>query len=387
MSTGSVSPGGPVYRVLLNGTVVATASLPRTSLSELTVRDVVECAHATAGIDLSQYNYYVNGQRVRATQNLEDLRTQSVELRLTTENRSFQRKRGRTEALIVDSLRRFRGFVLAPVYTEAGGLPGAPHQETTPNPPSANAKKEPFAPTKVESPKYPVSRSLHAEDAEDEVAFPIVLGSVAKYMGPAQQLHQWTVYVRGTENQDLSEIIESVTFVLHETFQNNVRVISRPPFEVSEMGWGQFLVGIKILVRGATAPIELSHVLSFSPPKLLNHCVPPGGVPYVQAEWESLPAYDCLPLPVVNEVFDELVFLHPSPELEMKLKVTAALPRCPHRGVSVWNDIALFGKEVISARAEEDRLAAILSSLDAECTRLEATIEVARAKSCEGLLV
>ena len=54
------------------------------------------------------------------------------------------------------------------------------------------------------------------------------------------------VYVRGMECEDLSYFIRKVVFQLHPSFANPVRVVDRPPFEVTETGWGEFEVAIRI---------------------------------------------------------------------------------------------------------------------------------------------
>lgn len=60
------------------------------------------------------------------------------------------------------------------------------------------------------------------------------------------QSHRWTVYVRGATNEDLGIIIKRVVFQLHPSFNNPVRVVESPPFELSECGWGEFEIGISL---------------------------------------------------------------------------------------------------------------------------------------------
>lgn len=61
-----------------------------------------------------------------------------------------------------------------------------------------------------------------------------------------QNTHRWVVYVRGIGGEDLSKYISHIEFILHESFQNPKRKITKPPFEVSESGWGEFEIIIKI---------------------------------------------------------------------------------------------------------------------------------------------
>lgn len=58
--------------------------------------------------------------------------------------------------------------------------------------------------------------------------------------------HKWKVYVRGYKNTDIGYFIRSVTYKIHETFSNPTRVAEKAPFEVEEMGWGEFTIQAKI---------------------------------------------------------------------------------------------------------------------------------------------
>jgi len=78
---------------------------------------------------------------------------------------------------------------------------------------------------------------------------PLVHGSVAWYLGKKAdefQTHQWTLYLRGANNEDLSVCIQKVVFHLHASFQQPVREFTAPPFEVTEKGWGEFEAQIRI---------------------------------------------------------------------------------------------------------------------------------------------
>ena len=87
---------------------------------------------------------------------------------------------------------------------------------------------------------------------EEEYVLPISYGSVAYWLGKKADeyhSHEWTVYVRGQNNADLSRVIESVTFQLHPSFAEPKRVLTEPPYEVTETGWGEFEIGIEIKFR------------------------------------------------------------------------------------------------------------------------------------------
>lgn len=44
----------------------------------------------------------------------------------------------------------------------------------------------------------------------------------------------------------MSAYIKKVTFKLHESYANQNRVVLKPPYEITETGWGEFEIVIKI---------------------------------------------------------------------------------------------------------------------------------------------
>lgn len=93
---------------------------------------------------------------------------------------------------------------------------------------------------------------------------PIVRGSVAWYLGKKAdeyQTHEWTLFLRGANNEDLSAVIEKVVFTLHSSFAQPIREFTQPPFEVTEKGWGEFEAQIKIFWQD---PNESATVVSQS---------------------------------------------------------------------------------------------------------------------------
>lgn len=79
---------------------------------------------------------------------------------------------------------------------------------------------------------------------------PIVYGNVARYFGKKREedghTHQWTVYVKPYTNEDMSAYIKKVHFKLHESYANPNRIVTKPPYELTETGWGEFEIVIKI---------------------------------------------------------------------------------------------------------------------------------------------
>lgn len=79
---------------------------------------------------------------------------------------------------------------------------------------------------------------------------PIVYGNVARYFGKKREedghTHQWTVYVKPYNNEDMSTYVKKVHFKLHESYNNPNRIVTKPPYELTETGWGEFEIVIKI---------------------------------------------------------------------------------------------------------------------------------------------
>ncbi|PWA02736.1 hypothetical protein BB558_001110 [Smittium angustum] len=67
-----------------------------------------------------------------------------------------------------------------------------------------------------------------------------------------------------TQNSKALPYIKKVEFHLHETFPNSIRVVSKPPFSVSEKGWGEFTLVLVIFFNDKKIrPKEIYHDLSF----------------------------------------------------------------------------------------------------------------------------
>jgi YEATS domain-containing protein 4 len=132
------------------------------------------------------------------------------------------------------------------------------------------------------------------------VALPIVYGSIAYFMGKkADQYasHKWSLFLRGPNFEDLSCFVAKVVFTLHPSFPSPVREVVDPPYQVSELGWGEFEAGIRVFFRDPNEqPIDLIHHIRLYPP------VNESGVQEAQNP----------KVPVVCEAYDEVVFTAPS---------------------------------------------------------------------------
>ncbi|KIK53266.1 hypothetical protein GYMLUDRAFT_77510 [Collybiopsis luxurians FD-317 M1] len=113
---------------------------------------------------------------------------------------------------------------------------------------------------------------------------PIIYGNTATLLTPeerekhpAEHTHKWTVAVRSAASAPNSDIvggadnlgyfIKRVSFKLHDTYANPTRNIDKPPFEVSETGWGEFEIQIRInfISESGEKAMVLYHHLKLHP--------------------------------------------------------------------------------------------------------------------------
>lgn len=133
------------------------------------------------------------------------------------------------------------------------------------------------------------------------VVKPIVFGNESKYFGKKREndghTHTWTVYVKPyLENEDMSAYVKKVQFKLHESYTDAMRTVTKPPYEITETGWGEFEIIIKIyFIDSAERPVTLYHLLKlFSNPLIANQ-------PHVGSQGQ-----------LVSEYYDEIIFQDPS---------------------------------------------------------------------------
>lgn len=134
-----------------------------------------------------------------------------------------------------------------------------------------------------------------------QVMKPIVYGSIAQRVDTDwnEHTHQWTVYLKSYDNEDMSVYIKRVLFKLDDTYANPIRVCNSPPYEVTETGWGEFEIIIKVLFQDSNEkPLTIRHFLSLFERRILKM----GSN-----------------LPVESEVYDEIVFQDPTVKMHRLL--------------------------------------------------------------------
>jgi YEATS domain-containing protein 4 len=155
------------------------------------------------------------------------------------------------------------------------------------------------------------------------ICVPIVYGSIAfqlKKPDSSNNTHQWTLYLRGPNNEDLSTGIAKVVFQLHPSFPQPIRELTAPPFEVTEKGWGEFEATIRIVWRDAgEKAMVLTHVIKLYPP------LPPNALPDITKENG----------PVKSEKYDEVVFTDPTEIFHKQLMQSGNLPKIKSQEAAV----------------------------------------------------
>lgn len=193
--------------------------------------------------------------------------------------------------------------------------------------------------------RYLAEGSTRLKDVE--LVFPFCVGTVAIALGKKAQSdyhsHQWTVYVRGPNNEDISHIITKVTFGLHESFAKPVRIVEQPPFELTETGWGEFDIAVTLHLapQAESPPVELLHRLKL----------------YEEHDTQPNPKR-----PVVKEEYEELVFSEP-PEAFVNLVNSHMGVPAPFTEITpyfpIWNE----QHEVNKINAARQKIAQLVAEL------------------------
>ncbi|KAM0681848.1 YEATS domain-containing protein 4, partial [Mitosporidium daphniae] len=149
---------------------------------------------------------------------------------------------------------------------------------------------------------------------DDSACIPIVYGNVSTPLKNIPDFattnpdftHRWTLYVRGLDpHADMSPFISKVIFKLHDSFAMPLRSVEKWPFEISELGWGEFEVQIKIFLKDSISkPLQLVHFLRLYPSEENGILLPiPPPSPLIS---------------VIAESYNEIVICSPSLKSVMK---------------------------------------------------------------------
>ncbi|KAK9477982.1 yeats family-domain-containing protein [Lipomyces japonicus] len=79
-------------------------------------------------------------------------------------------------------------------------------------------------------------------------------------------MREWSVQVHlvGPSGEELpATLFSEVTFHLHPTFENPTRTFKKPPFKLTETGWGEFDLGITLHTAEHGGDKKINHDLNF----------------------------------------------------------------------------------------------------------------------------
>ncbi|XP_065183734.1 YEATS domain-containing protein 4-like [Sycon ciliatum] len=178
---------------------------------------------------------------------------------------------------------------------------------------------------------------------------PILIGNTSRYFGKKREedghTHSWTVYVKPYRNEDMSIWVKRVQFKLHDSYPNPTRIVTKPPYEVTESGWGEFEINVKIFFNDANEkPVNTYHLL-----KLFHS-----------------DATGIIKKHVVSELYDEIIFTEPT-HTTLQLLTQGKIPN------SARQDAANDYKELEEVTLE--RIAATRRKIDQEIAELRASIQ------------
>ncbi len=98
----------------------------------------------------------------------------------------------------------------------------------------------------------------------------VIVGNTSQYIDPTlrsgedDSTHKWMVYVRGpSEEADISHFVKTVRFFLHPSYHpNDIVLVSKPPFHLTRLGWGEFPVRVQLeFVDRRNKPVDIIHNL------------------------------------------------------------------------------------------------------------------------------
>jgi len=117
-------------------------------------------------------------------------------------------------------------------------------------------------------------------------------------------MREWSIrlFVVGPNGEELpATMFDRVTYRLHPTFQNPNRAIKRPPFLLSERGWGEFDMEVVLHTADKGGDHLIRHDLNFQKPRYeMIHTVtftnPRANLAKLLAQSGPVPGYDGIPV-------------------------------------------------------------------------------------------
>lgn len=277
--------------------------------------------------------------------------------------------------------------------TSAASAPTGPLTiaSSTPQPHSPTSQPKTSAPLQQQQKQPQLVRHENTT-----ICLPIVYGSIAFPLHKSEEYntHRWTLYVRGPNNEDLSQGIAKVVFQLHPSFAQPVRELTAPPFEVTEKGWGEFEASIRIVWRDpAEKALVLMHMIKLYPPIIQSANALTSGTGVSDGASNSS-SEKKEGQPVIHEFYDEVVFTDPTESFHNQLLngslSTNDIPKVQSNEVAVQETFKTYSDEedfkilLEAQRFLDNELASVKDRiLRADCSKneLDAALTEVTAKA------
>ena len=269
------------------------------------------------------------------------------------------------------------------------------HQTSTSQLASTTSNKNNIQAQQPQSQQQPTKQqqqpqtNVQSRQGNTTICVPIVFGSIAFPLPKTEEYntHRWTLYVRGPNNEDLSQGIAKVVFQLHPSFAIPVRELTAPPFEVTEKGWGEFEASIRIVWRDpAEKALVLMHLIKLYPPIVnVNVNAPSSGTGTGMSDGVSTASDKKEGQPVIHEFYDEVVFTDPTESFHNQLMSgslsTGEIPKVKSNELAVqesfksYSDLEDFNILLEAQKFLENELASVKDRiLRADCNKNELDI-------------
>ena len=164
---------------------------------------------------------------------------------------------------------------LDPISVKLEPLDNYPESAMSPDAPSCMPNHKPIDDIAAQNLARPLCVKAVDSVALDTVGLyfkkRIIVGNTSQYIDPLirptgdSSSHKWMVYVRGpSEEPDISHFVSAVRFFLHPSYHpNDIILVSKPPFHLTRLGWGEFPIRIQLEFRDRqNKPVDIIHSLT-----------------------------------------------------------------------------------------------------------------------------
>ncbi|KAM3673301.1 YEATS domain-containing protein 4 isoform X2 [Ammospiza nelsoni] len=128
---------------------------------------------------------------------------------------------------------------------------------------------------------------------------------------------------------DMSAYVKKIQFKLHESYGNPLRVVTKPPYEITETGWGEFEIIIKIFfIDPNERPVTLYHLLKL-----------------FQSDTNAILGKKT----VVSEFYDEMIFQDPTAMMQQLLTTSRQLTLGAYKHETEFADLEVKTREKLEA--------------------------------------